>query len=108
MPVVELREAATAGSLAEAMERAEGHVLLIGGAARHPLEPQARQLDHLLEVTLPEFLGRGRLAGLELPDPVGDRACGCHWRCARAGEMPADASSLPGFATLIQLSLRRL
>src|SRR5437879_11068746 len=74
------------------MERAEGHVLFIGGAARHPLEPQARQLDHLLEVTLPEFLGRGRLAGLELPDPVGDRACGCHWRCARVGPMRAGAS----------------
>jgi hypothetical protein len=50
----------------------EGAVLLVGSAARQSLELLPRQRNHLLEVTLPELLCGGWLAGFELPNPVCD------------------------------------
>src|SRR5271157_1116488 len=71
--VVELRELAAFGPLIEALEGAEGHILLVGRAARGAPEPGAGEPDQPLEVSLPELLGGGPLPGLEQLNAVGDR-----------------------------------
>src|SRR5262249_43188726 len=76
--VLQPGELAPLGAAAEAVEGAEGHVLLVGGEARAALELLPGQADQPPEVALPELLGRGRVAGLELPEPVGDRPRGGH------------------------------
>src|SRR5208337_1503798 len=71
--VVELRELAAFGPLIEALEGAEGHILLVGRAPRGALELGAGKPNQPLEVSLPELLGGGPLPGLEQLDAVGDR-----------------------------------
>src|SRR6202011_2378959 len=55
--VAELREPALGGAMTEAGEGAQGHVLLVGGAARRPLESGAGQPNQPTKVALPERLG---------------------------------------------------
>src|SRR6516165_9606004 len=69
-------EAAGLGGAAEAVEGAEGDVLFVGGAAGLALELPAGQVDQPYEIALPQRLGGGGIAGLQLADPVGDRAIG--------------------------------
>src|SRR5271157_2343994 len=71
--VVEPRELAAFGPLIEALEGAEGHILLVGRAARGTPELGAGEPDQPLEVSLPELLGGGPLPGLEQLDTMGDR-----------------------------------
>src|SRR5262249_24183890 len=52
--VGELRELAALSPLTEAVEGAQGNVLLVRGAARQPLELISSQTHELLEVALPE------------------------------------------------------
>src|SRR5262249_40459789 len=68
--VVELGKVAGLGPAAEAVEGAEGHVLLVCGAARRSAEPLPGKADQAVGVTLPE-LRRGRVvAGLEAGEPL--------------------------------------
>jgi hypothetical protein len=63
---------------AEAVERTERHIFLIGGP--RPRAPQflAGQKDKALKKALPELLDRGRIAGLKPSDPIRDRSFGRH------------------------------
>src|SRR5262249_2863847 len=71
-------EASLGGGPAEAVERAEDHILFVGGPSGRASELPASPLDQLAVIRLPELLRRRRIAGLELADPVADRACGEH------------------------------
>src|SRR5262249_61933711 len=88
--VVRAREAARGGALAEAVEGAEGHVLLVGGGPPEPAQPLPGQFDEPAEVALPEGLGGVVLAGLELADPVRDRPRRRHRGCPSTGALPDD------------------
>src|SRR5262249_14588335 len=77
-PVVQLGELALLGAPAEAVEGAQGDVFFIGGAAGRRAEVLAGPTDPSAEVALPQLLGRGRVTGLELVDPVCDRRVGGH------------------------------
>src|SRR5205823_4027450 len=61
---------------AEAIESAEGRVLLVLDRPGATVVPQllVRQADQPLEVALPEVLRRGIAAGLQVADPARDRA----------------------------------
>src|SRR5262249_38234296 len=67
--VVQLRKPAVHCIAAEAVERAEGHVLL-GAAPRRLAELLASQFDQARKVAFPQRLHRRRLAFPKLPDPV--------------------------------------
>ncbi len=56
-----------------AREGAQRYILLVRRAPRRALKHFVREPDQPLEIALPEFLGGGVLAGLELADPVADR-----------------------------------
>src|SRR5262249_19151184 len=95
--VGELRELAALSSLTEAVEGAQGNVLLVRGAARQPLELIASQTHELLEVALPEFLRRQVVAVFETFDPIGDRPRGRHegFISLRAVLRPLDVAYAP-------------
>src|SRR5262249_40129448 len=78
--VRQLGEAAVLGALAKAVERAQGHVFLVGSAPGSPLEFLPRQSNQALEVALPQRLCCHGIAGLEQADPVGYRALRWHGR----------------------------
>jgi hypothetical protein len=83
VPVLKPGELAVSGPAAEALEDAEGDVLLVGGAADGPAEPGAGQHDELLEVRLPELLGGVGVALLEPVQEAGDGPFRSHrsaWR----------------------------
>jgi hypothetical protein len=74
--VMKLGEAALFGGATEAVEGTQGHIFLVGRAPGRALELFACQSDQALEIALPEGLGGGLIAGLELADPVRDRSGG--------------------------------
>jgi hypothetical protein len=76
VPVGQPRETAAVDAPAEAVEGAEGRVLLVLDRPRTAvvLELPLRQADEPLEVALPEALRRGIPAGLQVADPARDRA----------------------------------
>ena len=76
--VGELRKAAGLGALAEAVERAQGNVLFVGGATPGAAQLAAGQTHHLAEIALPQGLGGRMIAGLELTNPMRDGSCGRH------------------------------
>jgi hypothetical protein len=78
--VVELREAAFLRATKEAVEGAEGHVLLVSHAARGAAELLSGQADQAMEVALPEMLGGGAVARAELINPGRNAAGGRHGR----------------------------
>ena len=78
--VVQAGEAALFGRPAEAVEGAQGHVLLVGRLPRRCRELGAGQADEAGEVALPQRLGRCRVARLEQVQPVGNRPKRRHCR----------------------------
>src|SRR5262249_10726558 len=62
----------TLGGPAEAVERRQGHVLLVGGPARDAVQPAARERHQAGEVALPQGLGGGGVPRAEQGDPGGD------------------------------------
>ena len=76
--VVQSGKAVLLGPPAEAVEGAEGDVFLVGGAAGRSAELLFGQTNQATEVTLPQLLGRVRVAGLEPVDPLGDGRVGAH------------------------------
>src|SRR5262249_46010032 len=78
VPVIEPGEAALLRPAAEAVEGAQGHVLLVGGGPRCGAELRARQAYQAAEVPLPEALGGSGVASREGCDPAGDATVGGH------------------------------
>ena len=74
VPVGQVREPAVLGVPAERVERAEGHVLLVGRPPRGIAQPGPGQPDQAREIPLPQVLGRFAVAGLGLHEPAGDRS----------------------------------
>src|SRR5439155_6101435 len=70
--VVEAGEAAGGGPAAEAVEGAEGDVLLVVVGPPRGLDPRAGQGDQASEVALPQGLGGGLVARLQPPQPGAD------------------------------------
>src|SRR5262249_27796855 len=62
----------TLGGPAEAVERRQGHVLLVGGPARDAVQPAARERHQAGEVALPQGLGGGGVPRAEQGNPGGD------------------------------------
>src|SRR5262249_33658277 len=58
------------GATAEAVEGAEGHVLLVGGAAGRAFQLLAGQSDEPLEIALPQLLRSRGVPGLQPADPL--------------------------------------
>ena len=73
VPVVQLRELAPAGAIAEALEGAQGHVLLVERPPAMRRQPRAGQPDQPLEVAIPEPLDVRTVASLDPVDPDRDR-----------------------------------
>jgi hypothetical protein len=67
--IVELRESAALDAAKEAVEGAEGDILLIGGAPWHRPQFAARQADEAMEVAFPQFLGGLSISHAELINP---------------------------------------
>ena len=70
------RESPRGGAAAEAVEGAQGRILLILDRPGPPrgAESGAGEMDQAIEVALPEVLGGGVAAGLQVADPARDRA----------------------------------
>src|SRR5262249_20755806 len=68
------REAALRGPAAEVVEGTEGHVLLVGGGPRCPLEFGAGQRHQPLVIPLPKRPRRRLITPLEPGPPAGARA----------------------------------
>src|SRR5262249_18526780 len=77
-------EEALFGAAAEAVEGAQGHVLLVGDAARRVLEFLTRQPEQAAGEPLPEFLRPVPVPALQGLEPVGDRPLRRHGRSFRA------------------------
>ena len=73
-------KAAVPRAAAEALERAERDVLLIGHAAGRSVQLGTRRLHHPKEIGVPELLGRLRITVLELGYPNPDRRERVHGR----------------------------
>jgi hypothetical protein len=85
--------AAAAGrASAEAVEGAEGRVLLVGDGSRRVAEPQPREPDEAVEVVPPQLLRGLAVAGLQLPEPAGD---GRPVSPVRHGKSAESTGSLP-------------
>src|SRR5262249_40224180 len=65
---VELRELPPAGAIAEALERAQRHVLFIKGPTAMGGQLRAGQSDQSLKVTIPQALDVIAIAGLDATD----------------------------------------
>ena len=72
--IVELRKLAAAGPLAEAVEGAQRHVLLVTLAAGMAGEPGTRQRDQAMEVAVPEPLDIGVVARPQAVQPARNRS----------------------------------
>ncbi len=80
--VGQVGEAALLDVAAEAVEGAEGDVLLVGGTAGGATQFEARQGHEAAKETVPELLGGGGLAGLEEAQPVRNGTRLAHGRVA--------------------------
>src|SRR5262249_46126783 len=78
--VGELWKARAGDAVAETVESAESHVLLVGGPARRLAQLLARQPDEAREIRLPQSLNRRRVSSLQNIDPVRDRSVARHSR----------------------------
>src|SRR5262249_44423579 len=58
----------------EAGEGAEGHIFLLGATGPSLPQPGTGQPDQPPEVALPQPLGRGSIAQLQLSDPTANRS----------------------------------
>jgi hypothetical protein len=76
--VAELGNLLAVDRLNEGMKRGQGDVLLVGHLASSPLQFGVGQSNHPRKVAVPKPLGRIDLAGLQVADPVGDRAIVVH------------------------------
>src|SRR5262249_25642963 len=81
----------TLGGPAEAVERRQGHVLLVGGPARDAVQPAARERHQVGEVALPQGLGGGGVPRAEQGDPGGDGGVVGHVD----SPLPSDGEILP-------------
>ena len=74
---------------AEPVERAKGHVLLVGGAARQPTQVGAGQPDEAREIPPPQAFGGVIVAGAEAVDQSGDGVVGVSHRTPPARKKQA-------------------
>jgi hypothetical protein len=72
--VGKLGKMALLSAAAKAVEGAQGHILLVGAAGFLSLKAFPRQTNQLLEIALPDFLRRGRVACLEPAKPLTHRS----------------------------------
>ena len=91
------RPLAAVDAPAEAVEGAEGDVLLVGRAPGHRPELRPGQADEPVEVALPEALGRGIAAGLRVANPAGDRTLALGSQ-GMASQLRTDRQGAPLFA----------
>jgi hypothetical protein len=72
VPVAQLRELSPAGAIAEALEGAERHILLVEGTAAMGRQLRAGEPDQPLKVSIPEPLDIRTIAGLDPVEPECD------------------------------------
>ena len=85
--VLEARELAATHGETEAVEGAEGDVLLVRRAAGKSTQLGLRQADEAREKTIPDVPGGGGVARLQQVDPVGDRTLWRHRWSLKGAEL---------------------